>query len=136
MNKTSAIEWLRKAWHNLSAAKVLYEVNHYSDVTAIELHYGVEKTLKSFLAYENKKIPKTHDLNEIHELIFSLIEFSDEDFELLDTITEYHIEESYPAFDRLLPSKSEIKKILEFAEELFDNVCKILNINKEEIINE
>jgi len=34
----------------------LYEANHYTDTIAVDLHYAVETALKSFLAYENKKI--------------------------------------------------------------------------------
>ena len=133
MNKTSAIEWLEKSWHNLSGAKILYEVNHYTDVTAVELHYSVEKSLKSFLAYENKKIPKSHDLIEIYDLIKHFINFEDY-LVLLKQITKYHIEESYPVFDRTMPSRDEIKEVLDFAEELFDKVCGILNISKEDIV--
>jgi len=66
MNEQAAREWLTKAWHNLSGAKIFYDANHYTDVTAVELHYAVEKMLKSFLAYENKKIPKIHDLLDIY----------------------------------------------------------------------
>lgn len=28
MNEQAAKEWLKKAWHNLSGAKIFYEVNH------------------------------------------------------------------------------------------------------------
>ncbi len=132
MNKQAAKEWMTKAWHNLSGAKIFYEVNHYTDVTAVELHYAVEKVLKSFLAYQNKKIPKTHDLLEISKLIKEYIDLSDTHF-LLDQISEYHIEESYPAFDRKMPSREEIREVLCFAEELFDKVCDILEIKKEDI---
>ena len=132
MNKTSATEWLEKAWHNLSGAKVLYDVNHYTDITAVELHYAVEKILKSFLAYENKKIPKTHDLVQIAKLIKDNIDLID-DYILLKQISKYHIEESYPAFDRTMPSKDEMKDVLEFTNELMDKVCNILNINKDDL---
>jgi len=132
MNKTSATEWLEKAWHNLSGAKVLYDVNHYTDITAVELHYAVEKILKSFLAYENKKIPKTHDLVQIAKLIKDNIDLID-DYILLKQISKYHIEESYPAFDRIMPSKDEMKDVLEFTNELMDKVCNILNINKDDL---
>ncbi|MEO1954611.1 MAG: HEPN domain-containing protein [Campylobacterales bacterium] len=124
MNKTSAKEWLEKAWHNLSGAKVLYEVNHYTDITAIELHYAVEKILKSFLAYENKKIPKTHDLVQISKLIDDKINL-EEDFLLLKQITKYH---------REAPSKEEIKEVMDFTYNLLDKVCNILDINKEDLI--
>ena len=33
MNEQAAKEWLKKAWHHLSGAKILYSVNHYTDVT-------------------------------------------------------------------------------------------------------
>ena len=36
MNKTSATEWLIKAWHNLSSANILLGVNHYSYIKNIE----------------------------------------------------------------------------------------------------
>lgn len=48
MNEVSATEWLTKAWHNLSSAKILINADHYSDVIAVELHYSIEKILKSF----------------------------------------------------------------------------------------
>ena len=132
MNKTSATEWLEKAWHNLSGAKVLYDVNHYTDITAIELHYAVEKILKSFLAYENKKIPKTHDLVQIAKLVKGNIDLID-DYILLKQISKYHIEESYPAFDRIMPSKDEMKDVLEFTNKLMDKVCNILQIDKDNL---
>jgi len=132
MNKTSAKEWLTKAWHNLSTARLLYEVQHYTDVIAVELHYTVEKSLKAFLSYENKKIPKTHDLINIYKEIKEHIDLEDTVL-LLDQISEYHIDESYPAYDRKLPSVEEIKEILEFAEELFENVCNILGIELSEV---
>ena len=109
MNKQASREWITKAWHNLSGAKLFYDANHYTDVTAVELHYAIEKILKSFLANENKKIPKTYDLVYIYELIKEYIDLEDKKF-FLDQITEYYIEESYPAFDRKLPPIEEIKK--------------------------
>ncbi len=133
MNKIVAKEWLVKAWHNLSGAKIFYDVDHYTDTIAVELHYAVEKSLKSFLAYQNKKIPKTHDLNEIHSLIVDFISFTEDEFNLLDIISGYHIEESYPAFYRKMPSKEEIKKVLEFTEKLFEKVCDVLKINAKEV---
>ena len=133
MNKIMAKEWLNKAWHNLSGAKIFYDVSHYTDTIAVELHYAVEKTLKSLLAYQNKKIPKTHDLAKIHSFIMEIIEFNEEELELLDIISDYHIEESYPAFNRPLPPRDEIKEVLELSEKIFETVCAILDIPKDEL---
>lgn len=101
--------------------------NEDSDITAVELHYSVEKILKAFLAYENKKIPKSHDL------VTNYINLED-DVALLKQITKYHIEESYPVFDRKLPSREEIKEVLEFSEELSNKVCRILEIDKKDVM--
>ena len=130
MNETSAKQWLEKAWHNLSGAKIFYDANHYTDVTAVELHYSIEKSLKAFLAYENKKVPKTHDLYDIYQLVSNYIDLEEYE-DLLDKITKYHIEESYPVLHREVPSKEEIKEVLEFAFKLFERVCKKLNVDED-----
>ncbi|MBN2825772.1 MAG: HEPN domain-containing protein [Campylobacterales bacterium] len=132
MNEKAAREWLAKAWHNLSGARLFYEANHYTDVTAVELHYAVEKILKSLLAYQNAKIPKTHELVDISLLVREYIELKKEKY-LLDQISSYHIEESYPQFARKLPPNEEIKEVLDFKEQLFNKVCDILEIDKEEL---
>jgi HEPN domain-containing protein len=49
MNETSAKKWLEKAWDNLSTAQLLYNVEHYTHIIAVELYYYCEKSLKSFL---------------------------------------------------------------------------------------
>ncbi len=133
MNELAAKEWLTKAWHHFSSAKVLFQENHYTDVIAVDLHYAVEITLKSFLAYENNKILKTHNLLEIIELITSYITFEDNDIILLGIVTNYRIKGSYPTPDRLMPSREEINDVIEFTEKLYIKVCNILNINPEEL---
>lgn len=133
MNKQAAREWLEKAWHNLSAARLLHSADHYSDVTAVELHYAAEKSLKAMFAFQNKKIPKTHDLSELHASLQELIMFNEKELVLLDIITEYHIEESYPQYERLLPASEEIKKVLSFVDELFEKICGILAIDPSEV---
>ena len=53
-NKVYAIEWLQKALHDLTGARILYESDHYTDTTAYVLHQALEKTLKSTYAYHNE----------------------------------------------------------------------------------
>lgn len=134
MNETSAKEWLNKAYHHYSSGKILYEANHYTDTIAIDLHYSVEVSLKSILAYENKKIIKTHDLIELHESVMNKINFTDKELELLDIITTYHIRGSYPPQDRKMPSRDEIKIALDFSYELLLEICNILHIKPLEIM--
>lgn len=129
MNETSANEWLTKAWHHLSSAQVLYNVEHYTDVIAIDLHYAVEIMLKAFLAYENKQILKTHNLIELHSHIIDTIDFNEHEKDMLRLITTYHIKESYPTPHRRLPPREEIKQVLDFTNKLFDTVCTLLHIS-------
>jgi HEPN domain-containing protein len=131
MNETSAKEWLTKAWHHLGSAKILYQVNHYTDTIAVDLHYAVEIMLKSFLAYQNKKIIKTHNLIDLYKFIMDYIKFNNDELDMLDLITTYHIKEAYPPMYRDLPSKDEIKEVLEFSEKLFYRICEILDIEIE-----
>jgi len=133
MNKTLAIEWLNKAYHHIGSAKILFEAKHYTDVIGIDIHYGVEVTLKSILAYENKKIVKTHDLIELKILLQDKIDFDEDELRLLATITTYHIRGSCPPKDRRLPSFEEIESALQFSNNLFDRVCSLLSIQKSEV---
>ncbi len=129
MNESSAKKWLKKAWHNLSSAQLLYDAEHYTDIVAVEIHYAIEKSFKAFLAYENKKIPKIHDLIELYKINQNYLKFDEDEIELLIIATEYHIRESYPQFDRSLPEREEIKEVLVFANQFFNNVLEKLNID-------
>lgn len=133
MNETSAKEWLVKAWHHLSSAKLLFEVNHYTDVIAVDLHYALEIILKSFLAYQNRQILKTHNLLELHSHISNLIDFNEDEKDVLRIASAYHIKGSYPTPHRALPSREEIKKVLDFTDGLLGQVCVVLRIEEHEI---
>ncbi|NPA82029.1 MAG: HEPN domain-containing protein [Epsilonproteobacteria bacterium] len=130
-NRTSAKEWLEKVYHDLSSAKILFDANHYTDVIGVDLHYAIEKALKSFLAYENKPIPKTHDLPKLYELVEGDIHIENED--ILYVANKYHIEVSYPTFEKVLPPREEIKEVIDFTEDLLNRACEILNIDIEEL---
>ena len=131
MNKTSAKEWLRKAYHDLSSAEILYKANHFTDCIGVDLHYAIEKIFKTFLAFHNQKIPKTHNLLELNERISEL---EIEDIYILHVANRYHIEEAYPHFERPLPSREEVKKVLDFTKMLFENACKILEIDTQDVM--
>ena len=68
-------------------------------------------------------------------MINTKIEFDESEIKLLSIETDYHIGEAYPAFDRQLPLKEEIKEVLDFTEALFKKVCNELKINLSEIID-
>ena len=127
MNKPSSIEWLRKSYHDLKSAQILYDANHYTDSIGVDLHYAIEKSLKAFLAYNNSKIPKTHNLPELYEIVVKHIQVDNDD--ILYIANKYHIEVSYPQYDRSLPSREEIKEVMDFTDKLLEDVLKKLEID-------
>ena len=135
-NKTYAIEWLRFAMKNLDTAKLLFDVNHYEDIIGVELQQALEKMLKSIFANENIKIPKDHDLVKLYYTIEKYIKLEDDEIVYLRLATDYYKEDRYPNPNYSLPPKDEIKEVLEFTEKIFDKVYIILNIKKEEVVND
>ena len=129
-NKAYAKEWLSFAIKNLNTAKLLYKANHYEDIIGIELEQALEKTLKAIIANQNIKIPKDHDLVKIYFMIEEFLELDSEEIILLKKATNYYKEDRYPNPNYFLPSKEEIKEVLDFAQELFDKVCDIVGIDK------
>jgi HEPN domain-containing protein len=132
-NKTHATEWLEKSYHDLDSAKILFEAGHFTDTIGYILHQSIEKIFKSCLAYKNVPIVKTHNLIELNELLDDLVDLSEDEIDLLAIATTYHTKQRYPSPHKRLPSKEEIKAILDFTVVLMNVICKKLNINSNEI---
>ncbi len=132
-NKTSSIEWLRIAYHDLLSATILYNANHFTDSIGNGIQQSIEKTLKSIPAYNNEQIKKSHDLLEIHKPLADRLPLSDKELKYLELATEYFKEVRYPNPYYSLPSREEIKEALEFATSLFERVCTLLSISAGEI---
>ena len=132
-NKTSAMEWLRIAYHDLKSAQILLDANHYTDSIGNDLQQALEKILKSIAAYDNKQIKKSHDLVEIYAQVIDKLTLEESEIDFLEKATDYFKEDRYPNPSYSLPPKDEIKEILEFTELLFDKVSKMLNIDKNEL---
>ncbi len=132
-NKQSAKEWLIKSYHDLNGAIILFKADHYTDTIGFILQQSLEKLLKSILAYENQKIKKSHNLVELYEMVSNRFSLEEEDIRLLSIATTYGTRVRYPTPHKKMPSKDEIKNILDFTVSLFDKVCQILYIDKKEI---
>jgi HEPN domain-containing protein len=128
-NKVYAAEWLQKALHDLTGAKMLYEAGHYTDTIAYILHQAIEKTLKSTYAYNNEAQRRTHNLVELYELMPIDIDLADEEVYLLSIATTYQAKQRYPVTPKALPSQKEIEEVLCFSEKLFERVVGILEID-------
>lgn len=132
-NKAHATEWLEKSYHDLDSAKILFEAGHFTDTIGYILHQSMEKIFKSCLAYQNVPIVKTHNLIELNELLDDLVDLNEDEIGFLAIATTYNTKQRYPSPHKRLPSKEEIKAILDFTIVLMDAICKKLNIDSNEI---
>ncbi len=128
-NKTYALEWLEYSKRNIQAAEILFRENHYTDVIAVELHQGVEKALKSQLALQGIKIPKTHDLLVLVDLISESIDFDTKWNDDLLVINDYYQTERYPGPRYEMPDRNEIEHSLMVAAEIHSYVNDIISLD-------
>ena len=129
-NAILAKEWLLFGYKNLDTAKKLFDLDHYTDIIGAELQQGVEKILKSVMAYHNQKIKKSHNLEEIAALLDGYIEFDELELDMLEKMTLYYKVDRYPNPSYELPSKDEIDEAIKYGYELFDKVCDMLSIDR------
>jgi len=117
-NKQSAREWLTISRHDLTAAGLLFENDHYTDTIGYMVQQALEKMLKSIIGYHNQRIKRTHDLVELYDNVRDSISLEE----------TYYVENRYPNAYFTLPNKDEIKETLDFANELFKKICDMLEI--------
>ncbi len=131
-------EWLKAANDDLLVIKRIIDEESLTHIVSFHAEQVVEKVLKALLEEQNSKIPKTHDIRRLHKMVETLLPLNEESLEILLTINELYIDSRYPVDFGLLPdgkpSLDDAKIFHEFAEELFDRVCAILNVDKTEII--
>jgi len=85
------------------------------------------------MANKNIKIPKDHDLVKIYFMIEKFIKLNSEEIILLKKATNYYKEDRYPNPNYTLPSREEIKEVLDFTQKLFEKTCEILKIDIDEV---
>ncbi len=118
-NKIKALEWYKKAGHDIEAVKILIEKGGPPDVVGVLLQQGVEKYLKGYLISKGWKLRKIHDLKVLldeatkHDPLFSQY------YDLLDILTQYYFEEKYP-FGEIEASLEDVENGLEDIQGLID----------------
>ncbi len=132
-NRPLAREWLQIAWHDLRSAQILYEADHYTDSIACDLQQALEKTIKAVIAFENRRVPRTHDLLTCYLEVEKIFPLNDEELDILTRASGYFSEERYPNPNYTLPSRAEIETVLSFSLDFFDRVLQTLAIEKHEL---
>ena len=130
-------EWLRAANDDLILLNDIIENENITHLIAFHSQQVIEKTLKAYIEYKNDRVPKIHKIQTLVDMIDLDFSKDDELIQILDTL---YIESRYPGDMGLLPygkpTLNDAKKFYEFAQEVFNKVCKILNISIRELSNE
>ncbi len=129
MNKKMALEWLKSASDDLILIEEIINNNYLTHMAAFHAQQSVEKSLKAILEYNNRKIPKKHDLILLKSQVSDFIEIIDDD--ILDSLNRLYMESRYPGDLGLLPNGKpgieDAKVFYEFAKSIYKKVENILS---------
>jgi len=126
MKKSTEI-LLKKAENDLKDAKILFKSDE-SSMEGICFHsqQAVEKSLKAYLAYNNREINKTHNISEILKDCKSVDNIFGELEKLnIDDITNYAVIVRYD--DIIEPSAEDAKEAISIAEKVRSFVIEKIN---------
>ena len=122
-------EWLKVSKLDLENIKYIIEVEHLASVVAFHAQQSIEKSFKALIEYQNKKIPKQHDLLKLKSLINDVLDLEDDD--ILDSLNALYIDSRYPGDLGLLPygqpTIEDAKEFYALALRVFDEVGRMLD---------
>jgi len=134
MNIKMAKEWLKASQDDIKVISNIIDLGDLTHIVAFHSQQSVEKSLKALLEYQNKPVPKIH---KITKLITSIDGFIVYDKELINLLDSLYIESRYPGDMGLLPygkpTLEDAKEFYEFANDIFEKVCQILEVDKDSL---
>ena len=126
-NKAYALEWYVIAHRNLETAQLLHQVNHFTDVIAIDLHQALEKGLKAIYAFNGTSIPRIHSLPLLFDYASKWIDLSNIPIEKIITISDYYESDRYPGPKYFMPSSDEISQNIILTAKILAQIKKYID---------
>ena len=127
-------EWLKAGYADLRSISHIINDDFLTHIVAFHSQQAIEKTLKAILESEQKRIPRVHKLVNLISRIDFDITIDEEIIEILD---ELYIDSRYPNDMGLLPygkpTLEDAKKFYNTAQNIFDEVCTVLQINENDL---
>ena len=121
--------WLHKADDDMAAARVLMDKDAaHSNTVAFHCQQAAEKYLKAFLVWHEIDFPKTHDLDQILDLVETTDAALAEALRDAIVLTRYGVELRYPG-DRPDATPEDACKALRLATKVRDAVMRALPKN-------
>ena len=126
------IEWLKAAKDDLILLAEIQDNEDITNLIAFHAHQAVEKSLKALLEFKAQEVPKIHKLQT---LIDRTGLSREEDEVLIQLLDSLYIESRYPGDMGLLPygkpTLEDAREFHSFARDLFEQICDLLEIDKE-----
>ena len=130
-----AAEWLKAAYLDVENIHYIVKVEHLTSITAFHAQQSIEKSFKALVQNKYGKVNKQHDLLKLYSLISD--SFTVQNSDMLDTLNNLYTDSRYPGDIGLLPygkpTLKDAKEFYEFARDIFNQVCTLLNISMDEI---
>ena len=128
-------EWLYFAYSDILVCEEILHNDFLTHIVAFHSEQAVEKSFKALITHSNNKVPKQHDLIRLYGKIKNYLDIDNES--ILDDLNKLYIDSRYPSFFGLLPygkpTLEDAKKFYEFAKDVFERVCEVLEIDKNEV---
>ena len=110
-------QWLRHARRDLLAAQVQAKSKVFiAEAVAFWSQQAVEKAIKAYLAAKKKRFRKTHDIDELIDVIESVDSKFGQGLRKLGIMTPYAVQIRYPEIARGKMTKAKAMKALKLAE--------------------
>ena len=132
-NKYKALAWIEYAENDLNVASHLNEIYRPLPENTIcwLCQQSVEKSLKAILAYNDAKIPKTHDIGMLQNTTVQYEPGITIDEKIADKMTVFAVESRYP--DNVIDfAKEDAELGLKYAKIVLGQVKQALNITENE----
>ena len=124
-------EWLKASTLDLENIKYIIEVEHLTSIAAFHAQQSIEKSFKAVIEYQNKKIPKQHDLLKLKNIIDGVLDVDDD---ILDSLNTLYIDSRYPGDLGLLPygqpTIEDAKEFYSLALRIFEDVEHMLDVGE------
>ena len=112
MKNRMADEWLKAGKSDLDVIEQIIDQQHLKHMVAFHAQQCIEKCLKAGIETNNVRVPKTHSIDRLVELLGQYMDLSELALnqEEIDMLDDLYIEARYPGEMGLLPDGMPSKK--------------------------
>ena len=103
MNLEASLDWLKSAEFDIRNNQYIIEDKALTGVVAFHAQQVIEKSLKAFLEYKKKTVPKEHSLLKLYSICKNDLSFDIEE-DLLIILSKLYLDTRYPGNFGLLPN--------------------------------